>query len=72
MSKKKKKKNKKKYEKKKIIKKKKKKKKKMSDIIFEMLPFRVYNHLFYCCRGFYFYNKCTFCTRFQVKEALSS
>ena len=51
---------------------KKKKKKKMSDIIFEMLPFRVYNHLFYCCRGFYFYNKCTFCTRFQVKEALSS
>ena len=50
----------------------KKKKKMLSDIIFETLPFRVYNHLFYCYRGFYIYIKCTFCTRFQVKEARSS
>ena len=51
---------------------KKKKKKMLSDVIVETLPFGVYNHLFYCCRGFYVYIKCTFCTRLQVKEARSS
>ena len=40
----------------------------MSDIIFETLPFRVYNHMFNCNRGFYVYNKCIFCTRFHVRE----
>ena len=40
----------------------------LSDIIFETLPFRVYNHMFNCNRGFYVYNKCIFCTRFHVRE----
>ena len=40
----------------------------MSDIIFETLPLSVYNHMFNCNWGFYVYNKCTFCTRFHVRE----
>ena len=44
------------------------KKKILSDIIFETLPFRVYNHLFNCNIGFYIYKKCIFCTRFHVRE----
>ena len=39
-----------------------------SDIIFEILPFRVHCHLFNCSRSYYDYNKCTFCTRFYVRE----
>ena len=44
------------------------KKKLLSDVIFDTLPFRVYDHFFNCNRGFYVLNKCNFCTRFHVKE----
>ena len=40
----------------------------MSYIIFETLPFPVYSHMFNYNRGFYVFNKCTFCTRFHVRE----
>ena len=40
----------------------------LSDVIFDRLPFRVYDHFFNCNRGFYVLNKCNFCTRFHVKE----
>lgn len=43
-------------------------KKMLFGIIFKTLPFRVYNHLINCCRVFYIYSKCTFCTRFHIKE----
>ena len=43
-------------------------KKILSDIIFEMLLFHVYNHMLNCNGGFYAYNKCTYCTRFHVRE----
>ena len=40
----------------------------LSDIIFEILPFRVYDHLFNCCRNCSSKNKYVFCTRFHVRE----
>ena len=40
----------------------------MSDIILETISFRVYNHMFNCNRSFYVHNKCTFCTKFHVRE----
>ena len=42
-----------------------------NDLIFEILLFRIFYHLFYCDRGFYLYNKCVFCTRLQVREFFS-
>ena len=49
------------------------KKKLLSDVIFDTLPFCVYDHFFNCNRGFYVHNKCNFCNRFYVKEkALSN
>ena len=44
------------------------KKKLLSDVIFDMLLFRVYDHFFNCHRGFYVHNRCNFCTKFVVKE----
>ena len=38
------------------------KKKLLSDVIFDTLPFRVYDCFFDCDRGFYVHNKCNFCT----------
>ena len=43
-------------------------KKIMVDLIFEILSFRIFHHLFYCNRGFYVYNKYVFGTRFHVRE----
>ena len=48
------------------------KKKIMNELIFEILPFRIFHHLFYCNRGFYMNNKCVFRTRFHVRERLFS
>ena len=45
-----------------------KKKNIMVDLIFEILSFRIFHHLFYCNRGFYMYNKYVFGTRFHVRE----
>ena len=44
------------------------KQKLLDDILFLILPFRNFHHLFYCNRGFYVHNKCVFCTRFHVRE----
>ena len=44
------------------------KKKLLSNVIFDTLAFRVYDHFFNCNRGFCVLNKCNFCTRFHVKD----
>ena len=40
----------------------------MDKLIFNMLPFRVFNHLFSCSRSCYCSDVCFFCTRFNVKQ----
>ena len=40
----------------------------MGEILFDMLPFRIFHHLFYCNRGFYVCNKFVYCARFQVRD----
>ena len=40
----------------------------MGNLIFNMLPFRVFNHLFSCSRSYYCSDVCLFCTRFNVKQ----
>ena len=46
----------------------KKMKKTLDDILFEILPFRIFYHLFYCHKGFYVFDKCVFCTKFHVRK----
>ena len=48
------------------------KKKLLDEIIFDVLPLRVYCHLFYCNRGFNVVNKCSYCTRFYVPKSCTS
>ena len=44
----------------------------LNDIIFETLHFRVYDHLFFCNRYFYYEKYCCFCTRFHVRDKVLS
>ena len=44
----------------------------LNDIIFETLPFRVYDHLFFCNRYVYHEKYCCFCTRFHVRDKVFS
>ena len=37
-------------------------------MIFEMLPFKVYYHCFYCRRGGRLFGKCDICSRFFVDD----
>ena len=40
--------------------------------LFDVLPLRVYCHLFYCNRGFNVVNKCSYCKRFYVPKSCTS
>ena len=42
------------------------KKKLPDEIVFDLLPLKIYCHLFYCHRGFDVVNKRSYCTRFYV------
>ena len=41
---------------------------KLKKIAFKLLPFKIYNHLFFCHRGARSPGKCNFCTRYYVEE----
>ena len=40
----------------------------MTELIFNILPFRVLSHLPCCCRGYYCSDICSFYTKFNVKQ----
>ena len=40
----------------------------MTELIFSILPFHVFNQLFCCSRSYYRSDICFFCTRFNVKQ----
>ena len=44
------------------------KKRLMDEALFNVLTFKIYSHLFYCCRGFNTVNKCIFRTRFNIED----
>ena len=44
----------------------------LSDIVHDLLPFRIYCDLFYCKRGFNIIGRCQYCTRFFVDSPRTS
>ena len=43
-------------------------KKLLSGVIFDVLTFRIYNHLFNCDIGFYINNRCNLCAKFFSRD----
>ena len=37
-------------------------------MFYSVLPFRVWSHLWYCCRSQFDSNVCQFCTKLQIKD----
>ena len=40
----------------------------LKDVVFELLPFRIYNHLFFCLKGNRMIAKCKLCSRIFIKD----
>ena len=41
---------------------------KLKEIVYLILPFQIYYHLFHCLHGFDVVNRCQYCTRFNVQS----
>ena len=40
----------------------------LKDVVFQLLPFKIYNHLFFCLKGNRMVGKCKFCSRILIRD----